>query len=196
LFLQEGVSTINGTIIDVIVNSDNGYEVSRNGQYLIVEVTLVGGIDMAVLYDVNGGIGTNYCSPAVVNSSGNMGVIRAQGSTQVIDNDLTLVADGLALNAFSYFITSRTQGFTANPGGSQGNICLGGSIGRSVGGVVINSGATGSVAAIADLTAMPQPTGPVAVLPGETWNFQCWFRDSVGGVATSNFTDATSVLFN
>jgi hypothetical protein len=196
LFLQEGVSMINGTVIDVIASGAEGYEVSRSGQYLLVEVTLVGGADMAVLYDVNASVGTNYCGPAVVNSSGNSGVIHAQGSALVLDNDLTLLGEGLALNAFAYFLASRTQGFTANPGGSAGNICLGGAIGRSVGGVIVNSGATGTIAAIADLTVMPQPTGTVAVVAGETWHFQCWFRDSSGGVATSNFTDATSVLFN
>jgi hypothetical protein len=33
------------------------------------------------------------------------------------------------------------------------------------------------------------------VLPGEIWRFQAWFRDSIGGVATSNFTDAAAVRF-
>ncbi|MCP3916270.1 MAG: hypothetical protein GY711_12005 [bacterium] len=31
--------------------------------------------------------------------------------------------------------------------------------------------------------------------PGETWNFQCWYRDNNPG-PTSNFTDAVSVTFN
>ncbi len=43
-----------------------------------------------------------------------------------------------------------------------------------------------------DLTAVPQPTGNVAVQPGDTWNFQAWYRD-IGN--TNNFTDAVSVLF-
>ncbi len=42
---------------------------------------------------------------------------------------------------------------------------------------------------------MPQPAGPVAVVAGETRHFQCWFRDSVGGAATSNFSDGLSLLF-
>jgi hypothetical protein len=105
-----------------------------------------------------------------------------------------LHADGLALQAFSYFLASQTQGFVLNPGGSRGNLCLGGSIARNVGGVIMNSGASGSVTVDAPLGAMPQPTGPVMALPGETWNFQCWFRDSVGGAATSNFSDGLSLL--
>jgi hypothetical protein len=35
----------------------------------------------------------------------------------------------------------------------------------------------------------------VAVAAGETWNFQSWHRDAVGGVATSNFTDAVQLDF-
>ncbi len=29
---------------------------------------------------------------------------------------------------------------------------------------------------------------------GDTWNFQCWYRDN-NPVPTSNFTDAVSVTF-
>ena len=42
-----------------------------------------------------------------------------------------------------------------------------------------------------DLNGIPSGSGFVAVQPGETWNFQCWYRDG----ATSNFTDAVSITF-
>ena len=84
----------------------------------------------------------------------------------------------------------------ANPGGSDGNLCLGGSIGRYVGpGQIVNSGATGSFTLPLDLTQTPTPTGLVAIAAGETWNFQAWHRDAVGGFATSNFTDGLAVQF-
>ncbi|MDG1984154.1 MAG: hypothetical protein P8M11_06290, partial [Planctomycetota bacterium] len=71
-----------------------------------------------------------------------------------------------------------------------------GAIGRYVGpGQIVNSGATGEVTLPLDLTQTPQPTGFVSVQPGETWNFQAWYRDSVGGSATSNFTDGLSITF-
>jgi hypothetical protein len=140
-------------------------------------------------------LGARYCGPAVVNSGGASATISATGSAVVALDDLSLHADELARNAFSYFLASRTQGFVANAGGSQGNLCLGGAIGRNVGGQVVNSGATGSVTVLAPLGTMPQPAGPVAVLAGETWHFQCWFRDSVGGAATSNFSDGLALLF-
>ncbi len=67
---------------------------------------------------------------------------------------------------------------------------MGGAIGRYNQLQNIIVGPTGSIQI--DLTAVPQPAGLVAVVPGETWNFQCWYRD-VGN--TNNFTDAVSVTF-
>ncbi|MEZ6014080.1 MAG: formylglycine-generating enzyme family protein [Planctomycetota bacterium] len=43
---------------------------------------------------------------------------------------------------------------------------------------------------------MPQSSGAVAVQAGESWSFQCWYRDAgSGGSATSNFSDGLEVLF-
>lgn len=46
-----------------------------------------------------------------------------------------------------------------------------------------------------DLTALPQGAGTIAVQPGETWYFQRWHRDVIGGTATSNFTTSLAVTF-
>ena len=112
-------------------------------------------------------------------------------------NNLTLTSVQMPNNSFGFFLTSRTQGFVQNPGGSQGNLCLGGGIGRYVGpGQIKNSGAVGRFTLTLNLTQTPTPTGLVSIAAGETWNFQTWYRDSVGGVATSNFTNGRSVPFN
>jgi hypothetical protein len=143
-----------------------------------------------------GMLGTSYCSPAVVNSSGQSATTRASGSASVAANNLTLTAARLPFNSFGFFLTSRTQGFTQNPGGSSGHLCLGGAIGRYVGpGQIKNSGLAGSFDLSPNLTQTPSPTGFVQVLAGQTWNFQSWYRDAVGGVPTSNFTDGLSLLF-
>jgi len=138
-------------------------------------------------------IGYNHCT-ANLNSTGQRGVMSAAGSNTVALNDLQLTASNLPNNAFAYFIVSRLQGFIANPGGSAGNICLGGAIGRGAGGIV-NTAGLGRATVTINLTSIPQPTGAVPVLAGETWNFQCWHRDSIGGVATSNFSDGYSITF-
>ena len=139
-------------------------------------------------------IGASYCGPAVANSSGTPGIIRAAGSDVVGMNDVTLIAMSLPANAFGYFVTSQTQGFAAQPGGSQGNLCLGGNVGRYLADVA-SSGDGGCLTLSIDLLLVPQPTGSAAVAPGDTWNFQAWFRDSVGGTATSNFTDGVEIVF-
>ncbi len=143
-----------------------------------------------------GGIGTSYCGPAVANSTGNSASLTATGSTAVAQNDVTLVASSLPNNSFGFFLASRTQGLVNQPGGSQGVLCLGGSIGRYVGpGQIRNSGATGSFDLVLNLTQTPTPSGLVAIAAGQSWNFQAWYRDAVGGVATSNFTDGRAISF-
>jgi len=80
----------------------------------------------------------------------------------------------------------------AQPGNSVGVLCLGGAIGRYVRqGQILNSGTLGAFALALDLTGTPTPTGLVSIAPGEAWNFQAWYRDSVGGAATSNFTSGS-----
>jgi hypothetical protein len=143
-----------------------------------------------------GGVGASYCA-ANANSTGQTGRIAGSGSGSVASNDLTLTADRLPNNAFGYFLTSTVQAFIANPAGSQGNLCLGGQIGRYTGpGQIKNSGTTGAFALLLDLTQTPTPTGFVSVTAGQTRYFQSWHRDAVGGNATSNFTNGLAVTFN
>jgi len=140
-------------------------------------------------------IGTNYCT-SNLNSTGVAGTIGASGSNVVTDNNLTLEASNLPLNQFGYFIGSRTQGFVANPGGSQGNICLGSPIARfnSIGGYSIgNSGSSGTISLLIDMNNSPL-TPVTSILAGETWNFQAWYRDMNPGTV-NNFTDGLSVTF-
>ena len=138
-------------------------------------------------------LGTSYCGPAVPNSSGRSGVMDARGSARVADNALVLTASDLPLHQFGYFLVSRTQGFVSNPGGSQGNLCLGGTIGRYAQDVASTDRAAVLTLGI-DLTQLPPPIGQ-AVLPGETWSFQLWFRDK-NPSSTSNFTDGLSIVFS
>ena len=150
---------------------------------------------LRVRFDVGGEgcnfLGTPYCGPAVDNSTGAAGALLVTGSEQVADQDLTLTAIHLPTSQFGYFLTSLTQAFVQNPGGSQGNLCLGGTIGRFAQ-QVQSSGAAGSMAIAVDVTNLPAGLG--AIQPGETWNFQCWFRDANPG-ATSNFTQGVAVDF-
>jgi hypothetical protein len=144
------------------------------------------------LYEPGGPIGTNYCGPAVPNSSGFPALMGATGSESAFANDVTLNASMLPTNQFGYFLTSQTSGFIANPGGSQGNLCLGGKMGR-YSAFLKNSGSAGSFQLTLDLTKMPPPVQS-SVLPGDTWHFVAWFRDK-NPTNTSNFTDGLAILF-
>lgn len=145
-------------------------------------------------YFSGGSLGTVYCNPAPANSTGASGEISATGSDVASRNNLTLTGSNLPDGQFAYFMASQIQGFVANPGGSQGNLCVLGAIAhlRTQVGLVVNSEFSIAV----DLTNMPEPPSfGVSVMAGETWNFQCWHRDNVSGTPTSNFTNAVSVLF-
>lgn len=137
-------------------------------------------------------IGTTYCS-AVPNSTGVITTISASGSAVVSQNDFTLVGTNMPLNQFGLFVNGTAQGFVPNPGGSNGNLCVGGGLGRFNSGIV-SSGATGSVSFNVDLTAIPRPSSTVAVMAGDTWYFQLWHRDTAGP-GFSNFSEGLEVSF-
>mgnify|MGYP000420898215 CR=1 FL=1 len=46
-----------------------------------------------------------------------------------------------------------------------------------------------------DFTQEPVSSGPLAMTPFSTWNFQFWFRDPQGGQVGFNLTDALEVTF-
>ena len=116
-----------------------------------------------------------------------------RGSAVALDNFVELTASSFPIHSFGLFLTTQMLGFVTNPVGSAGNLCLGRGIGRYVGPGQIQS--CGTAGEISLATSTPTMTSFVSVQPGETWCFQAWHRDAVGGVATSNFTDGISLLF-
>ena len=147
-------------------------------------------------FDACESIGSTYCSPAVTNSTGLPGELTVIGDGASSLNNVALTARALPASSFGFFITSQTSGFTSNVPNSQGSLCLSGSVGRFVGpGQIKSSGAAGGILLDINLNTHPTPTGLVTVQPGETWNYQLWYRDAVGGQTTSNFTDAAAVTF-
>ena len=142
-------------------------------------------------------VGVSYCNPAVPNSTGSPATITASGSSDVEANALTLRASFLPPGQFGIFVASQSQGFVPGVPNSEGNLCLGGMIGRFVRpGEIRMSGTAGAYSLDLDLTAIPTPMTFVPVLAGDTWFFQSWFRDvTSAGNGTSNFTDGVRVDF-
>ncbi len=138
-----------------------------------------------------------YDCAAVPNSTGKSALIQATGSKEVSMNLLTLSANSLPLGQFGYFLASRNTGLISLPGNSDGNLCLGASVGRlNRFGEIKNSNAIGSFSDRIDLGSIPQGQVTVLVLAGETWYFQGWFRDSAAGAGSSNFTDRVAIDFD
>lgn len=129
---------------------------------------------------------TNYCT-TTPNSVGPGVVVSTTGTTSMSANDLVLIGTGGPTNFFGIFYYGPNQ--IAAPFG-DGVRCVG------AGGLgvfrlpPVNSGATGVFTSALDHGTTP---GPVAA--GETWNFQCWYRDPTGGPAGFNLSDAASVFF-
>lgn len=192
--LRAGVSTNDGES----VHFDNEAGPSRQ-VFLEVRVNTSGGgtcnaYDMVIDITTPGPtpIGTNYCF-ANANVTGVPGSISAFGSTSVMANDITLVASSLPMNATGYFLVSDTQGWLGNAGGaSNGNVCLGGYIGRySAPGQIRNSGSAGEYSLVLDLNQVPREGGLTSVSAGISLNFQSWHREPVGQGA--NFTNGIEV---
>lgn len=135
-------------------------------------------------------IGTEYC-PQPLNSTGAASTLTATGSDAAADNCITLTATNLPLNSFGYFICGQVQAQTPFLGGF---ICIGGDIGRGVGGGILNSGSTGAMQVTATLD-LPQPSGSQQVLAGETWNFQAINRDFIGGATAAALSNGISITF-
>ena len=154
--------------------------------------------DNLLVEEADFSVGTNLCT-ANANSTGSAASIGAIGSNNTITNNLTLQASGMPDGQFGIFLASRMGGFNVmQPMGSDGSICLDGTIARILdsGTAVVSAG--GAFETRVDLTMIPEPnpTGmPIAIQPGETWYFQAWFRDVNLLGNTSNFTDSLEITF-
>lgn len=161
-----------------------------------VEMRMAGAsFPVDAVLQVDYSIGENYCD-AEPNSTGAAATMEALGSGQAADDQLLLAARNLPQSSTGYFLVGDQQASILFPGGSAGRLCIGGSLGRFSGpGQVQNSGAAGAFELAIDLTSLPQPNGTASVMAGDIWNFSAWFRDQVGGSATSNFANGLAVQF-
>ncbi|MCP3919573.1 MAG: hypothetical protein GY711_28900 [bacterium] len=131
-------------------------------------------------------VSLTYCS-SNPNSTGSVAGLAALGSVDLSDQDLFLRTVFVPQNVFGYYLMSMVQDSTPLPAPSQGNLCLGLPIVRFDQNV-LQSGAIGELRMRIDFQNLPQQT---VFQPGETWNFQSWFRDG----ATSNTSRGVLVAF-
>ena len=137
-------------------------------------------------------LGTNYCG-SVPNSSGLVAHICAVGSSALSNQDVRLDTSWVPATT-GYFLMSQGTANVPGFGGSQGVLCLGGgpTIYRFTN-YVLQGGSSGVTVSL-EIPWNDMPSG-IQFQPGETWNFQYWFRDSSMGQSTSNTSNGLSILF-
>jgi len=119
------------------------------------------------------------------NSTGQGALMSAAGSPSVGADDLTLTVSNVPANKSGLLFMAPVQ--NELPLG-DGKLCGTGGFTRFG---VQNSGATGV------LGEGPGIAAAKGINPGETWNFQGWFRDPAGPCGNgSNTTNAASVTFS
>lgn len=134
-------------------------------------------------------VGQVLCA-GVPNSTGMAGSLAATGSPFAADGCLQFTATSVPATALGYMLMSQGTAFVPNFGGSQGTLCLGGSIFRfSLS--VLQADSTNTMRFRPDFDQLPQGTTFVS---GATWHFQLWHRDGNPG-PTSNVTAGLSVSF-
>ena len=130
-----------------------------------------------------------------LNSSGSGAYMTAIGS-RLATEPKQLRTTHMPTNVFGYYIAGTMTSVTQFPGGSHGYLCVAGVTARfNRAGEIKFSGPTGSFSFDMDPTSIPFATGTAPVMAGQSVTFQTWFRDTVSGNSTSNFSTAVAIPF-
>lgn len=148
-------------------------------------------VDRLALHVTAPAVGVTECD-GLPNSTGEGARLGLVGSRDAADNDLGLVVEDLPPGAFGLLVSGRAAARTPL---FDGLLCIDAPLGRHP--MTLRAAdAGGSLEARVDLVRMPVPTPPYvgAVVPGDTWLFQWWYRDATPG-PTANFSSACAVEF-
>lgn len=137
----------------------------------------------------------------VANSTGSRAALTAASPSMfsAATVDLTLAATSLPPNISGMFIVSQDFQVVPGAGGSVGSLCIASLAMGRFSSNIVRANAFGALSFQPDSSAIPLSSngmsGFVAAMPGETFNFQLWYRDFQGGIPVSNFSDAVTVTF-
>ncbi len=135
-------------------------------------------------------LASNYCIAAPNSVSQSGASMGHTGTLQVQNNDFTLTLDGEPPGEFGLFFFGPFARQTPLAGGY---LCVGSDVfGYRRLFPTRQIDTAGQMLTQVDFTTL---NGYQTILPGTNWKFQCWYRDHVGGVSTSNFSDGLSVTF-
>jgi plastocyanin len=124
------------------------------------------------------------------NSTSNGGRLMGGGTASVAADDLLLLVDHLPLNKSGLVFRGSAQ--TSPAVFYDGYLCTGGSLYRFG---VMSSGSTGTMTQGPGIVALTS-SSPAPILAGQTWNFQCYYRDVISPCSHQvNITNGYSVTF-
>lgn len=131
---------------------------------------------------------SNFCT-AAPNSYTNLGaVIGYSGTTEISNNDLVLVTQGIPPGKLTLHLYSQNQSVFVPFG--NGWRCLGSPFYRIY--PATNADVFGQVFYNVDLNALPA-AGQISA--GQSWGFMAWYRDTAAGGAMFNGSDALTTTW-
>lgn len=154
------------------------------------------GVDLGVYID-------NLCISSVApvvgcnatnNSTGNPAQISAPGQAHLVNDTIQLEISNLPVAARTIFYTANSTTVSMPIPGAV--FCLRGSLGRFDDSIQF-ANSDGIASYQVDLN-QPVPLlsgGPTFVLAGQTWFYQGFYQENVGGAQVLNFSDAVGVTF-
>jgi photosystem II stability/assembly factor-like uncharacterized protein len=138
--------------------------------------------------------GNSYNSAGCKSSSGAGAVLSASGTSSVLADDLVLEAFQLPLNKSGLVFVGPAQQKIAFGGGL---LCVAAGSSGIARFPLQSSGAGGTFSQGPGIVAHASSSFPAAshIQPGQTWNFQAWYRDPTGPCAATNTSNAMAVTF-
>jgi hypothetical protein len=194
-----GVGPNNGSLAAALSATNNEVVTYRNTssvlETIVIEVDFFSsGTQTCNEYDLTltgtgpAQLGTPFCA-ALPNSSGAPGVLYVTQTPVAQDPTLTIHVAPLPLSSSGFLLMSNVT-FAGAPI-SAGFMCIGPSPLLRFQQALVNSGALGAVS-----FPFPWPVAPATIVTGETWHFQYWHRDVLGGIVGANFSRGLSLLFS
>jgi hypothetical protein len=198
------ISGIDGTSLQVIPSRASGYW-SGMSMCAVDDINGDGSTEFAVVSQGDFYVGTparvtvfatgctTEAAPVCTsnpNTTGMVGTLSVSGcGDSTIGGTLELSASDLPIDQFGIMVMSQVP--NAMPLGA-GILCVGLPFVRlqEPGGVILNSGPTGTIVSHYDLGTLPQMT---QVLAGATWRFQLYHRDT--DPTGSNLTNSVNLMF-
>jgi hypothetical protein len=137
--------------------------------------------------------GIPFCT-ATTNSTGFAAKTMAYGMGSVVTGGLLLATEDLPAGRPVLLIASLAWSFIPPSGNTVGYQCVIGSLAVFREDLTF-AGPGGRVVHEVDLALMPTRPLTTAVMPGDTWYFQTWYRDSLVTGPTTNYSLPTEVSF-